>query len=222
MRFSVIRPLHRLGLSLLLAASTIAWDQRSDSSSAQLPESQPPKQAQAVTPLSAISAQIAQFNLAQVTSPDQALLDAVAAGRLGDVRVALERGANPNAGDLYRGYALASAATLGHTEIVQLLLERGAKVDSPADEGYRPLIEAIAANQTPIVQLLLARGADPNRVASGKTPLEFAIQSNNPAAVKLLLQAGATVKPADGRNLLAVAQQQGNTEIIQMIQQAEL
>ena len=104
---------------------------------------------------------------------------------------------------------------------MQLLLEHGATVDIAADEGYRPLIEAIAANQTPIVQILLEHGADPNRLAAGLTPLEFAIQGNNPEAVKLLLQAGATVKPASGRNLLAAAQRQGNAQIIELIRQAQ-
>ncbi|MBW4468371.1 MAG: ankyrin repeat domain-containing protein [Pegethrix bostrychoides GSE-TBD4-15B] len=216
MRSSVVRRLGRLSLSLLCTAGLISWEQSSHASEAQMPVQMP----QIAPPISTASAQIAQFT-AQVTDLDQALLDAVSAGRLGDVRVALERGADPDAGDLYSGYALASAATLGYTEIVQLLLERGAKVDIAADEGYRPLIEAIVANQTSIVQLLLEEDADPNRVTSGLTPLEFAIQSNNPAIVKLLLQAGATVKPADGRDLLAVAKQQGNAEIIQMIQQAQ-
>ncbi len=199
MRFPVNPLLHRLSLSLLLTACLVAWEHQS------------------------YSAESPAFsrNLAQVTSADQALLDAVATGRLGDVRVALEQGANPNAGDLYSGYALTSAATLGYTEIVQLLLERGANVDIAADEGYRPLIEALAADQTPIVQLLLERGADPNQAASGITPLEFAIQANNATAVKLLLQAGATVKPNNGHNLLTAAQQQGNAEIIQLIQQAQ-
>ena len=71
------------------------------------------------------------------------------------------------------------------------------------------------------MQILLERKADPNRMTAGLTPLEFAIQDSNVAAVKLLLQAGATVKPADGRDLLAKARQQGNAEIIALIQQAQ-
>jgi len=222
MRFPVPHPFHRFSLSLLLTAGVITWDQQGHSVWWRAPQSPHlvPLMVQAISSVPAVQAS-SRWNLAQVTSANQALLDAVAAGHLGEVRAALEQGASPDAGDTYSGYALSSAATLGHTEIVQLLLDRGANVDIASDDGYRPLIEAIAANQTPIVQLLLERGADPNRMAASLTPLEFAIQDNNVAAVKLLLQAGATVKPADGRDLLAKARQQGNAEIIALIQQAQ-
>jgi hypothetical protein len=230
MRFLAHCSLHRLGLSLLLTVGAITWDQWDQQSHLSWSQLSRATLAQAIVPASGVPAsgvpasgtkKLTRSELAEVTSADQALLDAVASGRLGEAKAALEQGANPNAGDLYSGYALTSAATLGYKEIVQLLLERGATVDIAADEGYRPLIEAIAANQTPIVQILLEHGADPNRLAAGLTPLEFAIQRNNPEAVKLLLQAGATAKPANGHNLLAVAQQQGNAQIIELIRQAQ-
>ena len=222
MRFPVHRPFHRFSLSLLLTVGVIAWDQQSHSVWWQAPQSPHlmPLMTQAISPFSGVQAST-RLTLAQLTSANQALLDAVAAGHLGEVRAALEQGASPDAGDAYSGYALSSAATLGYTEIVQLLLDRGANVDIASGEGYRPLIEAIAANQIPSVQILLERKADPNRMTAGLTPLEFAIQDSNVAAVKLLLQAGATVKPADGRDLLAKARQQGNAEIIALIQQAQ-
>jgi hypothetical protein len=81
--------------------------------------------------------------------------------------------------------------------MVSLLLANGASISAQCDQGVTPLMRAIAHDQLEIIRLLLqARPQDPaiNMAdISGTTPLSEAAGRRTPAAVKLLLDAGADV-----------------------------
>lgn len=68
-------------------------------------------------------------------------------------------------------------------------------------DGRTPLIHAVLAEDADpsIVQLLIRHGADINAFDSGQkwTALHFAARDQNEAIVRSLLEAGATVDPAD-------------------------
>lgn len=84
---------------------------------------------------------------------------------------------------------LMMAALKGHTALVRKLIERGADVNKP---GWAPLHYAATGGHLEVMNLLLEHHAfidaeSPN----GTTPLMMAAHYGSPAAVKLLLEAGA-------------------------------
>jgi ankyrin repeat protein len=206
------RHLNRLGLSLLLTFGVVVWNQQQMHSFSQSP-SQP-------APLF--------FSVAQALSDSEAnleaeqLLEAVKAGDVAAVRAALDSGINPDVGDIYSGFALSYAAGAGNLEIMRLLLDRGATVNITTDEGYTPLMEATVNQQTVAVQLLLEARAEPNIVAAGQTPLAVAVMLNNLELAQLLLAGGADVHlSSQGQSVLQIAETEGNSAMMNLLQQAE-
>jgi uncharacterized protein len=81
------------------------------------------------------------------------------------------------------------AALKGHAALAKKLIDRGADVNKT---GWTPLHYAATSGHLPIIELLLEQHAyidaeSPN----GSTPLMMAAHYGSPAAVKLLLEAGA-------------------------------
>jgi serine/threonine protein kinase len=129
---------------------------------------------------------------------DYELLEAAEYGDLIKVRIALKKGANPNAKDKYGLTPLHWAASLGHVEIVKLLLERGANPNTKDNKGRTPLHEAASLGHVEIVKLLLKRGANPNTKDNyGSTPLHEAAQKGRVEIVRVLLEYGADPRIAD-------------------------
>lgn len=84
---------------------------------------------------------------------------------------------------------LMMASLKGHLELARKLIERGADVNKT---GWTPLHYAATNGHLPVIELLLEQHAyidaeSPN----GSTPLMMAAHYGTPAAVKLLLEAGA-------------------------------
>lgn len=112
-----------------------------------------------------------------------AMLDAAHTGDLGAVRFYLEAGVNPNVEEIISPHAF-----------------------SLGGSGVRtPLYEAIGHNDLAMMDLLLKHGADPNRFCgppnSVHHPLEYALQKNNSAMVRLLWNQGARL-PGPGQALV--------------------
>jgi uncharacterized protein len=97
---------------------------------------------------------------------------------------------------------LMMAALKGHTEMVRKLIARGADVNKP---GWTPLHYAATNGHLKIMEILLEEHAfidaqSPN----GTTPLMMAAHYGTPAAVKLLLEAGADTQMKNELGLSAV------------------
>lgn len=97
---------------------------------------------------------------------------------------------------------LMMAALRGHTDLVRLLLARDAHVNKP---GWAPLHYAATNGHLDIMRLLLDQHAfidaqSPN----GTTPLMMAAHYGTPAAVKLLLEAGADTQMKNQLGLSAI------------------
>lgn len=97
---------------------------------------------------------------------------------------------------------LMMASLKGHTELVRKLIARGADVNKP---GWAPLHYAATGGHLKIMELLLEEHAfidaqSPN----GTTPLMMAAHYGTPAAVKLLLEAGADTQMKNELGLSAV------------------
>jgi len=77
------------------------------------------------------------------------------------VKLALDKGSDPNAKDKYQATALHAAARSGREPIVRLLLEKKANPNAKDKRGETPLHRAAGIGHLEIVRLLLTAGANP-------------------------------------------------------------
>ncbi len=77
-----------------------------------------------------------------------------------NVKLLLDRGANPNLQDLHGKTALTEAIKTRNEDIVKLLLENGADVNLQDSFGHTALMQATEGNNKKIVELLLKHGAN--------------------------------------------------------------
>ncbi len=96
-------------------------------------------------------------SLKNVASP---LYYTALAGLVESARLLLEKGADVNAHDGYRGNALQAASEMGHEAVVRLLLEKGADVNAQGGYHGNALQAASEMGHEAVVRLLLERGAD--------------------------------------------------------------
>lgn len=115
---------------------------------------------------------------------------------------------------------LMMAALKGQAELARRLVERGADVNKT---GWTPLHYAATGGHVEIIQLLLDNYAyidaeSPN----GSTPLMMAAHYGTPAAVKVLLDAGADPRLRNQLGLTAIdfAYKGGSTDSAELIAQA--
>lgn len=123
-----------------------------------------------------------------------------------DVNKPMNRGVTP----------LIMAAANGDVDIIELLLSKGAEIDAELAFGYTALCTAIANNHDDVSAVLIEHGADVNK---GK-PLVYAITSNRPEIVRLLLEKGANTDiTIIGSSLLDYASSAGLHEIADILEQ---
>jgi ankyrin repeat protein len=134
------------------------------------------------------------------------LLRAAEADDLDGVREALRSGAPPDttAEDYAKTPVLTVAAARGATEVVELLLSAGAAANPESSYEWTPLRAAATYGRARVVELLLAAGVDPNLPSRRGPILMDAVAStrhwpkpDSLEAVRLLLEAGAAVRPGD-------------------------
>ena len=131
---------------------------------------------------------------AGANSPASALIDAVDAQRIEEVRRLVEQGADIDAAVLGDGTALIRASAHGDLAIVNELIRLGADVNQPARGDGNPLIAAAKRGHADVVARLVAAGADVNAVVAGdETPLINAARGGHLDVVTLLVEHGADV-----------------------------
>ncbi|KAA8648465.1 hypothetical protein EYZ11_007693 [Aspergillus tanneri] len=115
-------------------------------------------------------------------------------GKTAMVKMLLTRGANvelDDPRDANRTTPLGIATRQRHDEIVNLLLDYGADVNRCDREGKSPLWHVVEQGNETMARKLLARGADPH-LKTQHSPLVYrAVQKNETAMVRLLLENGA-------------------------------
>jgi ankyrin repeat protein len=122
-------------------------------------------------------------------------------GNVDAVALLLERGADVNAAESWRGQtALMWAAAEGNVDAVRLLLDAGADVAQQSNSGFTALLFSALHAEVGTLRVLLEHGADPNDITGdGTSALNVAIVNANYAAAALLLDQGANPNLPDPR-----------------------
>ena len=146
-----------------------------------------------------------------------ALLEAVASGRVDAVAWLLRNGARPNilAGKLEET-PLHVAAYSGNLDIARRLLEAGADVDLRNRHEQTAVVPALTENHGDVVALLVAKGVDLKSLDDiGLTPFTRAAYYGRTDEVMLFLRRGVTVADRDrsGYTLLSAAVQGGRKQL---------
>ncbi len=179
------------------------------------------------------------------SSPDRwtALALAAQQGRTDIMQALLACGADTEARSSHDWTPLMHACFIGTKQGVDLLLDAGASVESGSQRDESPILLAAATGNTDIVRTLLDAGCLPESTWAravtspgesgvdggglerayhlGWTPLMVACQGGHEEIVRLLLQAGANVKPRSPmeRTALEIARENGRTKIALLLQE---
>jgi ankyrin repeat protein len=170
---------------------------------------------------------LAVIDSLEIVDPDQAapgvdgeLIRAAAAGDLETARLAIERGAKPDAA-FGASTALGVAAFHGRREIVELLLERGADINKRGEEtGATPLLQALFGMEPDLAGFLVERGAAIDGLDRFDfSPLMYASATGHVELVSKLLERGADVgaRNARGATPLLAAVGGGSLEVLRIL-----
>lgn len=156
----------------------------------------------------------------------QDLIRAVDGADLAGVRTALDAGASPDttSADYAKTPVLTAAARQGTAEIVAELLAAGAAPDRSSGYEWTPLRAAATYGHARVVRLLLAAGVDPNSSSRRGAVLMDSVASARhlpkPEAletVRLLLDAGATVRPEDDPAVVLAVASQSPSAVLRLL-----
>ena len=126
------------------------------------------------------------------------LIEAVRQCNLRMIQTILDHGADVNERNDVEITALMAAAHRGCDAAIPLLVKRGASVNAHDSWGITPL--HLAGGYPACVSTLLRLGADPRaRAKDGSLPIHFAASQQDPASLKLLLQASNSINARDER-----------------------
>jgi ankyrin repeat protein len=121
---------------------------------------------------------------------DDDMLYRINFGSAEDVRVLLEKGANPNARNKQGETPLEIAIERNDSEssgIAMALIEKGADIDARDKNGNPPIIDAIRYKQFRVVKELLSRGVDFHTKSSdGIALIDYAKVDGDPETVKMI------------------------------------
>ncbi|MCB0353365.1 MAG: ankyrin repeat domain-containing protein [Bdellovibrionales bacterium] len=130
-------------------------------------------------------------------TPNDKLIKASMFGDAGQVKAAIEAGADPNTKENNRP-VISWAAQAGNLEVVQALLSGGADKDLVDGIGHTALLRAADMGSVPVVKALAQAGANVNHKApNGTTAVLMAVQNGNKELLEALLTAGADPNIAD-------------------------
>ena len=158
----------------------------------------------------------------------KALFDAAQTCDFGQLRCALDGGADPNAvlavqnadGDDFTTTPLVQFAGCGHLKAAALLLDRGASTDKPTSTGCTPLMTAANKGQVAMMGLLAERGANLEAMEEEDwTAFHFACHFNQPGCVEALVRAGCktAAKEENGLTGKDMAELQGHTAVLERL-----
>lgn len=147
-----------------------------------------------------------------------ALSYAVSRGHKDTALLLLDAGVDANSKAARSGHSvLYTASASGHVDLAKLLISRGADASEPSGR-MSPLYPAVAWGHTTVVELLIDNGA----VATAQHMLSAVQQGNTDTAIALMSRLDVdTFERVEIENLLAVADEPGNEEFIQLLLESD-
>lgn len=131
----------------------------------------------------------------------------------------MEKGLSPNFETLGGSTPLYAAVQQNNGDIIRLLIAHGGKKETTSYFSQTPLYTAVRYNCYNSVFVLLELGANIQVKSSGKSLLHEAIEQNNFAITKLLIDKGIDLNAQyENKNYLSYAKENNaSTEIIQLL-----
>jgi ankyrin repeat protein len=149
------------------------------------------------------------------------LIDAVFVGQIASINYLLDKGADINVREASGKSALEVAVILNQPEAFDVLVERGADINA-ANDSVGNLFLGALANDDPVFASKVLSKMDSAAISGevGISMLEFAVDDEKPAFVKLLLDAGVRIISSSKQgnfSPLHAAVNIGNIAILQML-----
>ena len=148
------------------------------------------------------------------------LIEAVKQGAAATVRTLIDQGADVRATEKDGTTALHWAAHLGDATSAALLLDAGVDPKAVTRNGATAYALACAKGHAEVLALFIAAGEDPNAVLTGEPAIMKVARAGNPAAVRVLLAAGAdpnVTEPDRGQTALMWAASAGNVGAVKVL-----
>jgi ankyrin repeat protein len=118
------------------------------------------------------------------------------------------------------------AAANGSLEAVKKLVHAGATLTDRDENNFSILMLAVNSGNSALVKYLLEKGVSPNDYTSFMSPLQVAARTGHLAICELLLEAGASSKPAalstHGKTAAQVAEEAGFSELAKTLRTHEV
>jgi ankyrin repeat protein len=155
----------------------------------------------------------------------QQFVAAAAAGKLTDVKIAIEHvRLHPDCTNDFGDTPLLVASEAGYVEVVRYLVAVGATLDLHNKYGQSsfafPLQKASERGHLPVVAFLLESGAEKNkRTSDGRTALHWAVTRGQLKVVEYLAKQGCDVNIANekGTTPLGTACEKGNYAMVRLL-----
>ncbi|KAJ5179137.1 hypothetical protein N7492_002347 [Penicillium capsulatum] len=156
----------------------------------------------------------------KLTSNKDEFISLIQMGGMYSVKIALDKGADPNTFNVQGHTALMVAVSFGHESVVELLLEYGALPDKVSNRGDTALGAAALRGYEGIVYKLLARGASVDAARKvGKTALSQAAETGQEKIAREFLNRGADVNAVchTGDTALSQAAHSGHISLVRLL-----
>jgi len=182
-------------------------------------------------PLEGLEAEVEPFmrSIVYIRSEgkEMPLISASKKGDASGVRQSLKEAVDINAKGTASDWgktALIEAAHRGYSDIVKILIDAGADINATDFYGDTALMLAIDQDNHEIVRMLLNSEADVNaqNITYGTTALMGAARKGNEEVIRMLMTAKADpgIKDWAGNTALTIADRNGRTAIIELLQKA--
>lgn len=153
---------------------------------------------------------------------NKALLKAIDANKIQDVKNIIKFGAKINFGSKTTDNPLAKALFSNKWKIADLLVEQGADINYKVSlHCLVPImVSAVAFDRPDIVRYLISKGANVNeKTEKGSNAILNASCQNKLESAKILLEKNAdiSIRDNDGKTPLTIAAEKGNKEIVALL-----
>lgn len=149
------------------------------------------------------------------------LHEAISTNNYDMTELLLEKGANPNAINVF-GKSIFTSSIFSDLKLIELLIKRGADLEFRNSNAETPMFMALFQGRLPVAKLLFRNGAKITSIGPGdKAVLHMTSITRDLGFVEEILKSGAdpNVKSSNGDTPLKVAEKHGEKDLISLLKQ---